>query len=116
MKAIGSRHVIWVMAVVLTVLSVGGSFDWAPASASRQGQTVPTFTPMPAPATPTLAAEPATLVPTAGPTPTLATTPAFLPVAGSESTDGAAVWALAGPLLLMAIGVMWRRLASRRAR
>jgi hypothetical protein len=83
---------VWVVLACVIGLSFAGSFDWAPAGASRLGQTVPTRTPTAATETPTSEPSPTpepspvSTVPSIEPSP--AATPVFLPTAGDSAAGG----------------------------
>ena len=92
----------WMGVAFLFVLILSaGAVDWAPANASRLGQTVPTRTPTAEPPSVT-----PTVVVTATSTPSGA--PALLPVAGNSAD--------VGPIVVggMGLGLMWLAWVARR--
>jgi hypothetical protein len=110
------KKLLWISVGGVLGLSLLASLDWAPANASRLGQSVPTRTPTVIPptpgSTPTLLAEPtaalsATLA--ADPASTPVAPPALLPEAGGSLLNGAPAVMLPGVLLLIAAWSYRRR-------
>ena len=88
-----TKQWMWIVMVCVIGLSLASSFDWAPANASRLGQTVPTHTPTAAPVTPTPEPPPATEPPPASTVPSIESSPAatpvfLLPTAGDSAAGG----------------------------
>lgn len=104
--------------VCLLAISAMSSIDWAPASASRLGQSVPTRTPTPNPT--------AMMTPLPSPTPQVASrpaasstpggAPALLPVAGGDIGSNWLMWITVGLLLLAVWRGGQRRVRSRSAK
>ena len=109
------RRLIWSAMGIGLMLALVGSFEWAPASALRLGQSVPTRTPTPEPSpspsptarpTDTPAPEPAPPSVEAAPVPTATAAPVLLPEAGGASNRDWLVALLGGGAIL--IGIVWR--------